>query len=621
MERRYCTSLTEYQRRETWEVEVANVPMGGKNPIRIQTMTNTNTKDVIATVRQIIKTYQAGAEYVRVTVPTMQDADALSEIVAQLTKSGYAIPLVADIHFNPKIARACASIVDKVRVNPGNFVDSKRFEHIEYSDSDYQAELLKIKEEFVPLLTICKKHHTAIRIGTNHGSLSDRIMSRYGDTPMGMVESSMEFLRICRDEEFKNVVISMKASNTQIMVQATRLLVQTMEEEGMKYPIHLGVTEAGEGEDGRIKSAVGIGALLADGIGETVRVSLTEEPEYELPVASKLVEYIASRSDHNKIPEITIYPIDPFNYKRRLTTTILGIGSKSKPIVIGSLNQKNTQKGSLSPDLFFLKDIQEAKELDSEGGILEYGQGDDAIFKQGNILPLFKFGDSAWKKYPKNKHHFLRILSKELTEEAIQEVKYTPKAIVVLETDNANGLADQRAAFVRLLNSDVPNPVIIKRNYVESNLESFQIKTAADIGPLYIDGLGDGIWLENHGELAAKDLTATAFGILQACRVRVSKTEYISCPSCGRTLFNLQDTTQKIRQKTEHLKGLKIGIMGCIVNGPGEMADADYGYVGAGPGKITLYKEKDVIIKSIPEAEAVDKLIELIKENGDWVNP
>lgn len=569
---------THYQRKETQTVQIGNIAIGGNHNIAVQTMTNTPTAQVKETVEQVITAYKAGAHIVRITVPSKKNIEHLKEIKQSLTDLGYPVPLVADIHFNQQIALEAAKIVEKVRINPGNFADSKNFHKIDYTEEEYLQELKKIKEAFVPLLDVCKEYNTTLRVGSNHGSLSDRIMSRYGDTPEGMAESAMEFLRICKDENFNDVVISMKASNTRIMVQATRLLVYKMDMEDMHFPLHIGVTEAGEGEDGRIKSAVGVGALLMDGIGDTIRISLTEPPENEVPVALKFVDYIQEKFDHEPIESNGALPIDPFNFKRRSTTPIQNIGGNYVPIVISSKDVAMEDK-NLNPDYFLTDDSSEHA--------------------------LFKY-----------------IQTKEVTPSFLETIKNGSNKVWILSSDSKNPFIDFRNAIFRMMNSGVQNPVILHKAYNEHNLESLQVKSSTDLGGLFLDGLADGIWIENSDDhILQEEVISTAFGILQASRMRITRPEYISCPSCGRTMFDIQSTTQRIRQKTAHLRGLKIGIMGCVVNGLGEMADADYGYVGFGSGKINLYYNKELIKRGIPEDLAVDELISLIKEKGDWSEP
>ena len=634
---KYSNSLTAYSRLVTREVKVGKIGIGGNNPIRIQSMTTTDTMNTKATVEQAIRMIDAGCELVRITAPSKKEAENLANIKAELQKRGYDTPLAADIHFTPNAAEIAATIVEKVRINPGNYADKKKFEEIEYTDESYRKELERIKKRFIPLIKICKTHGTAMRIGTNHGSLSDRIMSRYGDSPLGMVESALEFLRICREQDFHDIVLSMKSSNTQVVVQAYRLLVNKMAEEGMNYPLHLGVTEAGEGEDGRIKSAVGIGTLLEDGLGDTIRVSLTEEPELEIPVAQELVKKYVNRGNHDSIKEIKTNLIRPFEYHRRETTTVLNIGGKNVPVVVADFCLKE----KITPTSFFALGYHYSVPLDkwniTDTACDYVFLGDKVIdFKTpGTIGIIYNF--KTWLKNKANSYPFLTVteylannkLSEqlniiyvtlpELSEELINQLKKDKTAVLMIDTYNQHGMAEQRRLFVELINNKVSSPVIIGRAYGNLSETQLQLHAATDMGGLLIDGLGDGIFIAAEHCGSDNIINNTAFGILQATRTRISKTEYISCPSCGRTLFDLQETTAKIRAVTAHLKGLKIGIMGCIVNGPGEMADADYGYVGTGTGKITLYKEKNVVQRNIPEAKAVDSLVNLIKENGDWV--
>ena len=635
----YCNSLTKYSRSRTREVMVGNVGVGGDNPIRIQSMTTTDTMDTQATVEQSIRMIEAGCEIVRITAPSKKDAENLQNIKDELRARGYDTPLVADIHFTPNAAEIAARIVEKVRVNPGNYADKKKFEELEYTDETYQQELQRIKERFVPLVRICKEEGTAMRIGTNHGSLSDRILGRYGDTPLGMVESALEFLRICQEEDYHNIILSMKASNTQVMVQAYRLLIVKMKEENMNYPLHLGVTEAGEGEDGRVKSAVGIGTLLEDGIGDTVRVSLTEEPEFEIPVARELVRRYDTRKKHQNISSISNYPIDSYNYIRRESNKVLNIGEKQVPIVMADFSLKKklspasffalgyrysvpTDKwniGDMACDYVFLGDEEIDFKIPGTLGIVYHY---DTWLKHQNEDRVYPF--LTHKQYLENptlsKHlNIVYACLPDLSTALIDRLKSDPAAVLLVDSWNAHGMAEQRRLFVELINQKCTVPVIIGRAYGNLKEEELQLHAATDMGALLLDGLGDGIFIAAENCGSDQTVNQTAFGILQATRTRISKTEYISCPSCGRTLFDLQETTAKIRAKTNHLKGMKIGIMGCIVNGPGEMADADYGYVGTGVGKITLYKEKEVVQRNIPEEQAVDALIDLIKSYGDWV--
>lgn len=632
---KYCNSLTSYSRFRTREVMVGNLGIGGDNPIRVQSMTTTDTMDTEATVAQSIRMIEAGCELVRITAPSLKEAENLANIKAELRKRGYDTPLCADIHFTPNAAEIAATIVEKVRVNPGNYADKKKFETIEYTDESYQAELNRIRERFIPLVELCKKHGTAMRIGTNHGSLSDRILSRYGDTPLGMVESAMEFLRICREFDFHNIVLSMKASNTQVMVQAYRLLVATMMENDMNYPLHLGVTEAGEGEDGRIKSAVGIGTLLEDGLGDTVRVSLTEDPEFEIPVAQALVARYENRTRTQDIESYSEYPIDPFQHAKRTTTTALNIGGENVPRVIADLSTKEeivpanlfafgyhysveSDKWNLSDlacDFLYVGDKQLNFEIPGTLGIIQHANDWNAnrerhypFFDKQGYLNTTKHSDVL---------NFISVQLSDLDDEFLSKLKVDSTAVLVLTSSQSNPMQELRKGITKLMEHGIETPVIIKTDYsLDEN--AFQLYAATDLGGLLIDGLGDGCWITNS-QIPNRTLNSTAFGILQAARARTSKTEYISCPSCGRTLFDLQETTAKIRNRTDHLKGVKIGIMGCIVNGPGEMADADYGYVGTGKGKITLYKGQEVVRRNIPSEEALEALEDLIKEHGDWV--
>ena len=585
--------LFNYKRRATCEVQVGNRPLGASNPIRIQSMTNTSTMDTEGTIEQAIRIIEKGADYVRCTAQGIKEAENLGLIREGLFERGYATPLVADIHFNPNAGDAAAKHVEKVRINPGNYVDAARmFNKLEYTEEDYLLEIKKIEERFIPFLNICKANSRAIRIGVNHGSLSDRIMSRYGDTVEGMVESCMEFLRICVAENFFDVVISMKASNTVVMVRSVRWLIEVMEREGMNFPVHLGVTEAGDGEDGRVKSAVGIGALLADGYGDTIRVSLSEAPENEVPVAKKLAEYITERENHEPILGERFSEFNYFAPERRVSVAVKGIGGANPPAVLSTLSKQTT------PPNDYLVSVD--KVFDREGNSFEIVSVED-VLKTNYTTPVF-----------------IPLIYTDLSAELIVALKANPYVVVLLMTNHANGVGEQRAFFHQLLIHEVSNPVIIGRHYAEDEISDLMLKAAADFGPLLLDGFGDGILIINSGQTTAQELNSLMFGILQAARLRVSKTEYISCPGCGRTLFNLEPTIAKIKAVTSHLTGLKIGIMGCIVNGPGEMADADYGYVGAGRGKISLYKGKTCIERNIPEDEAVEKLIELITINGDW---
>jgi (E)-4-hydroxy-3-methylbut-2-enyl-diphosphate synthase len=638
LSKKYCNSLTRYNRLKSREVMVGNVGVGGNNPIRIQSMTTTDTMDTEATVEQSIRMIDAGCEIVRITAPSKKEAENLANIKAELRKRGYNTPLVADIHFTPNAAEIAATIVDKVRINPGNYADKKKFEEIAYTDDSYQAELKRIEARLIPLITICKAHGTAMRIGTNHGSLSDRIMSRYGDSAIGMVESALEFLRICRAQNYHDIILSMKSSNTQVVVQAYRLLVSKMAEEGMEYPLHLGVTEAGEGEDGRIKSAVGIGTLLEDGLGDTVRVSLTEEPEFEIPVAQALVGRYNGRGEHDAISAIEETPLTPFEYNRRQTAEVLNIGGKNVPVVIAdfSLKEKITRASLFA--LGYNYSVSLDKWNIAEAACDYVFVGDKAVdFDLPGTLRLIH-KHKKWLKHKEKSYPFLDVKTylsgvelsdklnvvyltlPDLNNAFIAKLKSDDTVVLMISTSNTHGMAEQRRLFIELMNNNCETPIIIGRAYSDLSADQLQLQAATDMGALLIDGLGDGVFIASENCGGDQMINATAFGILQATRTRISKTEYISCPSCGRTLFDLQETTAKIRAVTSHLKGLKIGIMGCIVNGPGEMADADYGYVGTGIGKITLYKEKNVVQRNIPEKEAVNSLIDLIKEHGDWID-
>jgi len=631
----YCNSLFQYRRFVTREVKIGQIGFGGHNPIRLQSMTTTDTMDTAATVAQSIRMIDAGCELVRITAPSKNEAENLANIKSALKEKGYSTPLVADIHFTPNAAEIAAGWVEKVRVNPGNYADKKKFEEIEYTDETYQAELERIRERFTPLVKLCKANQTALRIGTNHGSLSDRILSRYGDTPLGMVESAMEFIRICRDHNFHDIVISMKASNVQVMVQAYRLLVNHMMQADMNYPLHLGVTEAGDGEDGRIKSAVGIGTLLEDGLGDTIRVSLTEAPEAEIPVARMLAERYSERGEHARIAEVQS-PINPFEYQRRQTRSIVNIGGKNVPRVCMDYSGKNeiTAASLFAVGCNYSVPLDKWNLTDMACDYIYCGKNVVDFEIPGTLGLLFDY--DAWHQHKHKERCYPVIpfsaLNEKIDTELIfiladttewvegnwQKLSVHTNAVILLTTSNAHGMPDQRAAVFRMMQKGLDIPVIFWRSYSSLNEDRFMLYSATDLGGLLVDGLGDGIMISSD-TVPMKVVNNTAFGILQATRTRISKTEYISCPSCGRTLFDLQETTAKIRARTSHLKGVKIGIMGCIVNGPGEMADADYGYVGTGPGKITLYKEKNVVKKNVPEEQAVEELIALIKEHGDWV--
>lgn len=640
--KQYCNSLVSYNRRKTVEVKVGNVPLGGDNPIRIQSMTTVDTMDTVGSVEQSIRMIEAGCEYVRITAPSVKEAQNLEAIRKELRKRGYNAPLVADIHFTPNAAELAARIVEKVRINPGNYADKKRFEELEYTDASYEAELERIRIKFTPLVKICKEYGTAMRIGTNHGSLSDRIMSRYGDTPLGMVESALEFLRICEDLNYYDIVLSMKSSNPQVMVQAYRLLVQKLDEEGLKpYPLHLGVTEAGDGEDGRIKSSVGIGTLLEDGLGDTIRVSLTEEPEAEIPVARALANRYARREGHRPIPPVSHYPIDPFAYSRRQSAEVLNIGGHQVPRVVADLSGCETVTAAslfavgynysvpldkwnitdFACDYIYLGDRTIDFEIPGTLGIICNYDTWLSNRERDRYYPMIPARELTAGKTISEKANFIFATLEDLTDDLITTLRSVPTAVLIIDTDNEHGMAEERRLFVELINRGCNVPVIIGRKYDGLAADLLQLYSATDIGGLLIDGLGDGVLLRADQNVGRKNVNETAFNILQATRSRISKTEYISCPSCGRTLFDLQETTAKIRSRTYHLKGIKIGIMGCIVNGPGEMADADYGYVGSGPGRITLYRGKEVVKRNVPSAKAVDELIEIIRSDGNWIEP
>lgn len=613
------TDLFNYRRRSSSPVQVGDLQLGGDAPIRIQSMTTTNTNDTEACVEQAEKIIKAGGELVRLTTQGRREAENLKNINAQLRADGFNTPLVADVHFNANVADVAALYAEKVRVNPGNYVDPARvFKKIEYTDAEYADELKKLEDRFVPFLNICKEHHTAVRIGVNHGSLSDRIMSRYGDTPEGIVESCMEFLRICKKEQFDNVVISIKASNTVIMVRTVRLLVDEMDRNDMHYPLHLGVTEAGEGEDGRIKSAVGIGALLADGIGDTVRVSLSEEPEAEIPVARHLVDYITKHEGHLMVPATASPDFDWLRPERRKTRAAGGIGGSNVPVVIASLPNGQTPTAvefgaDTTPDYIYCGSSLPANRKEGQKYIVDF----NAYTGAKDTYPIFPYNATPFISSVKADVKFLVLQLGAPSEEYLACLKAHPEVVVIAVSNQQNKLGEQRALTHELWTNGLFNPIVFAQMYRHSAQEKadFQLEAAADMGALMIDGLCDGIWLMNDGDINVRDIADTSFAILQAARLRTSKTEYISCPGCGRTLYDLRSTIAKIKAATAHMKGLKIGIMGCIVNGPGEMADADYGYVGAGPGKISLYKQKMCVEKAIPESEAVEHLLRFIEED------
>jgi (E)-4-hydroxy-3-methylbut-2-enyl-diphosphate synthase len=663
----YCESLTEYKRLKTREVKIGDLLLGNFHPIRVQTMTTTDTMDTIATVEQSIRCIEAGSELIRITAPSKTEAENLLNIKNELRKRGYTTPIIADIHFTPNAAEIAARIIEKVRVNPGNYVDKKKFEQIEYTDAEYAEEIDRIRERFTPLVRICKEYGTAMRIGTNHGSLSDRIMSRYGDTPMGMVESAMEFLRIARGETYHNIILSMKSSNPQVMVQAYRLLIKTMFDEfGEIYPLHLGVTEAGDGEDGRIKSAVGIGTLLEDGIGDTIRVSLTEDPEFEIPVCRDLVKRYKSRESgavsRELVPVIEKPSYSPFEYKRRETFAVDNIGGKHVPVVVADLSKiekitpahlqsigytydEATDKwaiGDAAADYIFTGHQLLGFALPGTLKVIVYPAAWIEAKDKTKYFPIYSDSGYAEAEAKGDKLNFVMI---DCYNDAtpVNDYSYLDKlandisVVICLSSTNTNAMQSVRRMFIELMNRDIKNPVVLITDSRWQTPDEHLIHFATETGALFLEGMGDGICLGYSGKsalmnskasgrtyLEVKDIyqftNNTAFSILQATRTRISKTEYISCPSCGRTLFDLQETTGKIRARTNHLKGVKIAIMGCIVNGPGEMADADFGYVGSGPGKITLYKGKEVMKRNVNSEVAVEELINLIKENDVWVD-
>ena len=655
----YCASLTEYKRLLTREVRIGDLLLGNGHPIRIQTMTTTDTMDTDATVAQTIRCIEAGAELVRITAPSKKEAENLIHIKNELRRRGYTTPLIADIHFTPNAAEIAARIIEKVRVNPGNYIDKKKFDFIDYTDAEYAAEVDRIRERFTPLVRICREYGTAMRIGTNHGSLSDRIMSRYGDTPIGMVESAMEFLRIARDEQYHNIVLSMKSSNPQVMVQAYRLLVQKMDEEFNEcYPLHLGVTEAGDGEDGRIKSAIGIGTLLEDGIGDTIRVSLTEDPEFEIPVCRDIVKRYTAGLSNEPITPAPALPYDPFTYRRRDTITVGNSGNHHVPVVVADMSSAAT----ITPDslraIGYTYDVASDKWAISDGAadyvytgnrIIDFALPgtlqvlcDNNTWKSATdlrkyhpVLTATEYMSDAVAQLRSNDIHWVVIDVTNVPAGIIDALKTDTTAIAVVGSSAPHAMVHVRTRLASLMQQGVQCPVVLQTESRYETVDEQLIHFATETGGLLLDGFGDGIWLKNdnatlqHTQVSgrtylevksnAQFLNNTAFSILQATRTRISKTEYISCPSCGRTLFDLQETTAKIRSATHHLKGVKIAIMGCIVNGPGEMADADFGYVGSGPGKITLYKGKEVVKRNVPSDIAVDELIQLLKENEAWV--
>jgi len=637
----YVKSLTNYERRLTRVVNIGEVPMGGSFPIRVQSMTTIDTMDTKGSVGQCIRMIESGCDYVRITAPSIKEAKNLAKIKNSLREKGFQTPFFADIHFTPNAAELAARIVEKVRINPGNYADKKKFAVIDYTESTYQAELDRIRAKFSPLVSICKEYGTAMRIGTNHGSLSDRILSRYGDTPLGMVESALEFIRICEDLDYFDLVLSMKSSNPQVMVQAYRLLVAKLKDEGLQpYPLHLGVTEAGEAEDGRIKSAVGTGTLLEDGLGDTVRVSLTEAPEAEAHVAKILIDQLIDRKSPIDLLPVKDSPVDPYRYTRRETFEVVNFGAHNVPRVIADFSNKKAIdiKSFKSVGHFYLSELDKwgMNDLGCDyvytgdhvldfmlpNGLKQIVNYDlfQTLRKKDHIYPLLFENQLTHLKEVEDYFSFIQINADNIEDKIIDQLKGLTQSIIILESFASNVLHSSRNVMIKFMKAGIQLPVVFKYHFGDFSEEAFRINLATNYGGLFIDGLGDGM-LMSADDLDTKLINETIFGTLQAARTRITKTEYISCPSCGRTLFDLQETTAMIRKRTDHLKGIKIGIMGCIVNGPGEMADADYGYVGSGKGKITLYKGQEVIKKAVPTANALDELIKLIKDNGEWVDP
>ncbi len=617
----FCQSLFQYRRNPTTTVQVGGVAIGGNAPIRVQSMTTSNTLDTAGTVDQALKIVDAGGEIVRITTQGRREAANLKNIRQSLSEHGCSIPLVADVHFNPAAAEEAARHVEKVRINPGNFTGgAKKFRQIERGSAEDLKGKDQIREKLVPFLELCRENNTAIRIGTNHGSLSDRMMSLYGDTPEGMVESCMEYLRVCREENFYNIVLSIKSSNTRIMVHTVRLLVVRMAEEGMHFPLHLGVTEAGSGEDGRLKSAVGIGALMADGIGDTIRVSLTEPPENEIPIAGKLVQHFKKREGHPPVDETETRHYSPFQYRKRETHEVLKAGGEKPAVVLTDVRGWTDLGVPDEEPEFVLADYHQIPELPPSYRqavkIVPQNQLSGQLISD-DIVPLFK-ADEKWDAYQGSVA--LQMNYTELTSAAIEKLQRKSQVLIIAESDHTNCTAELRAFFMKMQNHRLTHPVIVSRTYQNISAEDFQLQAAADTGLIFLDGYGDGIGLTSP-TISPHRATTTSFGILQASRVRFTRTEFISCPGCGRTLFDLQKTTEEVRQRTGHLKGLKIAVMGCIVNGIGEMADADYGYVGAGPGKVSLFRNRELVRKNVDEEHAVEELVNLIKEFGDWNEP
>ncbi len=614
----YCENLFNYHRNPTREVKVGTKTIGGNSPIQIQSMTTTNSLDAVATARQVMSIVDAGADIVRITTQGRSEAHTLKDVKEIIRNQGYDQPLVADIHFNPNAAKVAASNVEKVRINPGNFSGGAKKFKLDYTDEQYQEELNVAKEKLSAFIKVCKEYNTSIRVGTNHGSLSDRIMSRYGDTPQGMVEACMEYLRMCEALNFQDIVLSIKASNTRIMVHTVRLLAVAMKRENMNYPLHLGVTEAGSEDEGRIKSAVGSGALLVDGLGDTIRVSLTEDPEKEVPVATKLVNYIGRRKDHTPIEELDVKDYTPFEYNRRQSHAVLNVGGNNKPVVIAEASD-SFQKGKEPKADYLFIDYPDDIKNHYQKYLIPYA-GWKMGNTSGNTVPVLDV-EEFLSADDLPAHCFLSISYPQLNDEVLDKLKHHKQVIILLSSEHINQPVEQRAFIFKLNNEGLTHPVVLHNVYNEDEAEDFQIKAAADAGILFLDGMADGLCLENDGALSNAEVVNTAFGILQSSRVRFTKTEFISCPGCGRTLFDLQATTQKVKERTSHLKGLKVAVMGCVVNGVGEMADADYGYIGSGPDTVSLFKQRELIKRNLHREEAVEELIQLIKENGDWVEP
>ena len=602
-----------YKRRGTVSVTVGNIPMGSDWPVRVQSMTNTATDDIEGSAAQCQRIAYAGADYVRLTAQGIKQAQSIGEISQVLRAHDCDIPLIADIHFNPQAALAAAAVCEGVRINPGNFVDPARtFKHVDYTDEQYRAELDRIREALLPFIALCREHHTAVRLGVNHGSLSDRIMSRYGNTAAGMVESVMEFLRVFVEQDFLDVVISMKASNVVVMVEAVRRLVDAMDREDMHFPLHLGVTEAGFGEDGRIKSAVGIGTLMAEGLGDTIRVSLSEEPELEIPVARKLVDYIASREGHDPIEGSSSEGYDPVCPARRQTVTVCDrIGGDKAPVVIASYRPDELDGAALQPDFYYSADGL----ID---GMHQFLVPLDRWSGERNVYPLLTLGE--WDRCPATSLRFLQLPATTPVHR-LEFLRGRSDTVLVITPVGKNIPGEEQALTHALDQAGINCPVVMRNTYPDSSNEWLQVKAGADMGAVMLNRRADGIWLEAPNSHSSAEVVRYAFAILQAARQRTSKTEFISCPGCGRTMFDLQSTVKQVQQATSHLTHLKIAVMGCIVNGPGEMADADYGYVGAAAGRVSLYKGKQCIEMNIPEEEAIDRLIGLIKEGGDWREP